>query len=187
MTPLSKPPNGTCTSQPWSQSRHLGVNTSNTNKVLKPVVTWKHQLSRSLAEGGWKLVGIFSVVAHWYWLWTWLWTGIQNGILAHQAMGSRPVWHAALFTAAYHSEGLLESYTQASNQQNAFAHFFSKKRQFKYFLWFCLWTSFPHISPNSHFSLQIPWCFPFKLVDFAIPIVIIRGMDLAQYSCGEDT
>jgi len=26
-----------------------------------------------------------------------------------------------------HSEGLLERYTQASNQQNAFAYFFSKK------------------------------------------------------------
>ena len=62
-----------------------------------------------------------------------------------------------------------------------------KKRQFKYFLWFCVRASFPYISPNSHFSLQIPWCFPFKLVDFAIPVIIIRGMDLAQYSRGEDT
>lgn len=157
---LSKPPNGTCTSQPWSQSRHLGVNTSNTNKVLKPVVTWKHQLSRSLAEGGWKLVGIFSVVAHWYWLWIWLWTGIQNGILAHQAMGSRPVWHAALFTAAYHWEGLLESYTQASNQQNAFAHLFSKKGSLNTFYGFVCGQVFHTFHPTPIFLSKYLDVFP---------------------------
>lgn len=64
MTLLSKPLNDTNTSQPQSQFRPFSVNTSNTNKILETVVTWKHQLSRSLDEGGWKLVGIFSVVAH---------------------------------------------------------------------------------------------------------------------------
>lgn len=48
MAPLSKPLSGTRTSQPQSQSKHSQVYLSRINKVLKPVLMWKHQ------ELGWR-------------------------------------------------------------------------------------------------------------------------------------
>lgn len=101
-------------------------------------------------------------------------------------MGSRLVRHAVLFPAASHSEGLLEICTQKCLTNKMLLYSCFQKRVSVNTCYDLVCAQFSHKIYGPHFRLQIPWCFPFKLVDFVIPVISIGGADLAQYSRGEN-